>query len=118
MDLHAYPPDGQSVGSGQPLAVAHVRLLAPQQVVRLVMEAVTHFCHSDAAPVEPLHVPKSPGLDDPTSVVVLREALDPAEFRGGDPFRELLDGVGQLGEGVDEGQLQEAGLGVGDGQLP
>ena len=29
------------------------------------MEAVTKLCHSDAAQVEPWHVPKTPGLNDP-----------------------------------------------------
>jgi superfamily I DNA/RNA helicase len=65
----------------RPLAIPHVGLLAPQQVARLVMETITRFCHSEAAHVEPWHVPKTPGLDDPPTIAVLREALVPLARR-------------------------------------
>jgi heme oxygenase len=71
----------KELGMTRPLAIPHVGLLAPQQVARLVMETITRFCHSDAAQVEPWHVPKPPGLDDPASVAVLREAVVPLARR-------------------------------------
>jgi hypothetical protein len=50
----------KELGITRPLAIPHVGLLAPQQAARLVMETITRFCHSDAAEVEPWHVPKDP----------------------------------------------------------
>jgi superfamily I DNA/RNA helicase len=67
----------RELGITRPLPVRNAGLLAPQQVARLVMETITRFCHSDTTQVEPWHVPKSPGLDDPASVAVLKEALVP-----------------------------------------
>jgi hypothetical protein len=67
----------KALGITRPLAIPHVGLLAPQQVARLVVETITRFCHSDAAQVEPWHIPKSPGLEDPATIAVLREALVP-----------------------------------------
>ena len=77
------------LGITRPLAIPHVGLLAPQQVARLVMETVTRFCHSDAVQVEPWHVPKTPGLDDPASVAVLRQAVVPLVRRAWDDLMLL-----------------------------
>ena len=78
------PRAHRCAGSGPcpgPLAIPHVGLLAPQQVARLVIDTITRFCHSDAAQIEPWHVPKTPGLDDPASIAVLRQALVPLAHR-------------------------------------
>jgi superfamily I DNA/RNA helicase len=83
----------KTLGITRPLAIPHIGLLAPQQVARLVMETITRFCHSDAAQVEPGHVPKSPGLDDPASVAVLRESLVPLAQRA---WADLSDPDGRL----------------------
>jgi superfamily I DNA/RNA helicase len=83
----------KELGITRPLAVAHVGLLAPQQIARLVMETITRFCHSDAAHIEPWHVPKPPGLDDPASVAVLRQALVPLAHR---TWADLTDPDGRL----------------------
>jgi AAA domain/UvrD-like helicase C-terminal domain len=83
----------KELGITRPLPVPHAGLLAPQQVARLVMETVTRFCRSDAAHIEPWHVPKTPGLDDPASVAVLREALVPLARRAWD---DLSDPDGRL----------------------
>jgi hypothetical protein len=83
----------KALGITRPLAVPHVGLLAPQQVARLVMEIITRFCHSDAAQVEPWHVSKPPGLDDPASVAVLRQALVPLAHRA---WADLSDPDGRL----------------------
>jgi transposase-like protein len=83
----------KALGITRPLAIPHVGLLAPQQVARLVMETITRFCHSDAPQVEPWHVPKSPGLEDPASVAVLREALVPLAHRA---WTDLSDPDGRL----------------------
>jgi hypothetical protein len=83
----------KQLGITRPLAIPHVGLLAPQQVARLVMETITRFCHSDAPQVEPLHIPKIPGLDDPASVAVLRQALVPLARRA---WADLTDPEGRL----------------------
>jgi superfamily I DNA/RNA helicase len=83
----------KELGITRPLPVRHAGLLAPQQVARLVMETITRFCHSDAAQVQPWHVPKTPGLDDPASVAVLREALVPLAQRA---WADLSDPNGRL----------------------
>jgi superfamily I DNA/RNA helicase len=71
----------KALGITRPLAIPLVGLLAPQQVARLIMETITRFCHSNAAQVEPWHVPKTPGLDDPATIAVLSEALVPLAHR-------------------------------------
>jgi superfamily I DNA/RNA helicase len=83
----------KELGITRPLPVRHAGLLAPQQVARLVMETITRFCHSDAAQVQPWHVPTTPGLDDPASVAVLREALVPLAQRA---WADLSDPGGRL----------------------
>jgi hypothetical protein len=83
----------KELGITRPLAIPHVGLLAPQQVARLVMETITRFCHSDAAQVEPWHVPKRPGLEEAVSVAVLREALVPLAQRA---WADLSDPDGRL----------------------
>jgi hypothetical protein len=83
----------KALGITRPLPIPHVGLLAPQQVARLVMETITRFCHSDAAHIEPWHAPKPPGLDDPTSTAVLRQALVPLAQRA---WADLSDPDGRL----------------------
>jgi hypothetical protein len=51
------------------------------------------FCHSDAPQVEPWHVPKPPGLDDPASVAVLHERVVPLARRA---WADLSDPEGRL----------------------
>lgn len=57
------------------------RILAPQQAARLVMDTVTRFCHSAADQLGPRHVPKPPGLDDPTAIAALRQVVVPLAQR-------------------------------------
>lgn len=61
----------------EPLRVDDARVLAPQQIARLVMATVARFCYSAADQVEDRHVPKQPGLDDREVLGVLRTALPP-----------------------------------------
>jgi hypothetical protein len=65
----------------------------PAKAARLALETVTRFCHSDAAQVEPWHVPVPAGLDDPAVAAGLREALCPLARLA---WRDLSDPDGRL----------------------
>lgn len=53
------------------------RLLTPAMQARIVSDTVTRFCYSDAAGIEPWHVPRVRGLDDHATVTMLRQELLP-----------------------------------------
>jgi hypothetical protein len=60
---------------------------------RIVSDTVTRFCYSDAAAIEPWHVPRVPGLDDHATVTMLRQTLLPYARRMWD---DLTSPDGQL----------------------
>lgn len=64
------------LGINEPLGLAE-KILAPAQVARLAMEAVTRFCRSADPEPDEKHVPRKPGLDSPEDMAALRQALVP-----------------------------------------
>jgi superfamily I DNA/RNA helicase len=71
----------KTLGITQPVRIDAGRILAPQQAARLAMDTVTRFCHSAAPDLQPWHVPKLPGLDDPAAVATLRKVVVPLAGR-------------------------------------
>jgi superfamily I DNA/RNA helicase len=53
------------------------RILTPSMQARMISDTVTRFCYSDAATIEPWHVPRVAGLDDHATVTMLRGELLP-----------------------------------------
>jgi hypothetical protein len=81
------------LGITRPLITGEGVILAPQQVARLVMEAVSSFCRSaDPAPSS-FHVPRKPGLDSPECMAVLRQELPPLAVKA---WNDLTSTDGQL----------------------
>lgn len=64
------------LGIGGPLKLGE-RILAPNQLARLVMEGVDRFCRSADPEPGPYCVPKKPGMDSPGDMADLREVLLP-----------------------------------------
>jgi hypothetical protein len=64
------------LGINEPLRLGE-RTLAPNQVARLVMEAVDRFCRSADPEPGPYCVPRKPGMDSPEDMADLREILLP-----------------------------------------
>jgi hypothetical protein len=72
----------QLLGITHPLRIDGVRVLAPEQLARVVTETITRFCHSAAPEPRPTHVPAGlAGLDDPVAVAVLRRVVVPLARR-------------------------------------
>jgi hypothetical protein len=71
----------KTLGITQPVRIDAGRILAPQQAARLVMDTVARFCHSAAPDLQPWHVPKLPGLDDPAALATLGAVVVPLAGR-------------------------------------
>jgi UvrD/REP helicase N-terminal domain/UvrD-like helicase C-terminal domain len=69
------------------------RVLAPDQVARIVMETVGRFCHSADPAVARRHLPSKPGLDDPASMAALAGVVLPYAGRA---WADLSRRDGQL----------------------
>ena len=76
----------------EPLKLSE-RTLAPQQLARLVMETVKHFCYSAAPEPNGLHVPHLKGVDSPGDKAVMRDALAPLARRA---WADLVQPSGKL----------------------
>lgn len=61
--------------------------VAPNQLARLAMEAVSRFCRSADPEPSGYHVPKKPGLDDPDVLRELRAVITPLARRAWDDLR-------------------------------
>jgi hypothetical protein len=69
-------------GITHPVRIDAMRVLAPEQLARVVTETITRFCHSAAPQPGPAHVPAGlAGLDDPVAVAVLRQVVVPLAQR-------------------------------------
>ena len=64
------------LGITMPLAVDD-RIIAPQQVARLVTQTVRNFTLSGDAEIDGKHVPRKPGMDTPAAMATLRHQLLP-----------------------------------------
>ena len=64
------------LGINEPLPLGE-RVLAPNQVARLAMEAVDRFCRSADPEPGAYCVPRKPGMDSPEDMAALRQALIP-----------------------------------------
>jgi superfamily I DNA/RNA helicase len=71
----------------EPLRLAE-HTLAPQQVARLVMETVKHYCYSAAEVPSGEHVPRRPGIKSPEDMEILRQVLIPLAARAWEDIRK------------------------------
>jgi superfamily I DNA/RNA helicase len=81
------------LGITGPLRADENRVLAPQQVARLVMETVGRFTHSADEVISGAHIPRQAGLDSDAAMAVLREALPPLARRA---WADLVSTEGKL----------------------
>lgn len=63
------------LGITEPLDVGGDMLIAPQQAARLAMAAVRRFCSTADPTIEPFHVAKVNGFEQPEVAAVLREQV-------------------------------------------